>query len=191
MRKIMLQINVSLDGFIEDANHEIDWHFVDDEFEEFTNDTLRSIDGMIFGRVAYQLLADYWPTAALNPKATKRHVEAARMMNELPKFVVSKTLQETHWDNSFIIRDNLVEEISRMKRQPGKDIALFAGAKLASSFMQLGLIDEYRIILNPALLGDGTPLFTGDYEKTDLRLLEARTFKSGAVVLTYRPENAA
>jgi dihydrofolate reductase len=187
----MLQINVSLDGFIEDANHEIDWHFVDDEFEEFTNDTLRSIDGMIFGRVAYQLLADYWPTAALNPKATKRHVEAARMMNELPKFVVSKTLQETHWDNSFIIRDNLVEEISRMKRQPGKDIALFAGAKLASSFMQLGLIDEYRIILNPALLGDGTPLFTGDYEKTDLRLLEARTFKSGAVVLTYRPENAA
>jgi dihydrofolate reductase len=103
MRRLFLQINVSLDGFIEDPTGEIDWHFVDDEFEEFTNDTLRSIDAMVFGRVAYEKLAEYWPTAASNPDASERHIEAARLMNELPKYVVSDRLERTEWQNSHIV----------------------------------------------------------------------------------------
>jgi dihydrofolate reductase len=191
MRKLFLQINVSLDGFIEDAAGEIDWHFADDEFEEFINDTLRSIDAMVFGRVAYEKLAQYWPTAASNPEASERHIEAARLMNELPKYVVSDHLDRTEWQNSHILSGDVAAEIGELKRQSGKDIALFAGASVAQSFARLGLIDEYRIILNPAFLGAGTLLFNGGYRKTELELRETKQFGSGALVLTYRPDEAA
>jgi dihydrofolate reductase len=196
MRRLFLQINVSLDGFIADANREIDWHFADDEFEEFINDTLRSIDAMVFGRVAYELLAEFWPAAASDPEASarqlgrdpRRHAETARLMNELPKFVVSNQLERVTWQNSHIIRGDVAAEINRLKQQPGRDIALFAGAQTASTFTQLGLIDEYRFILNPVLLGAGKPLFTDGYAKTNLSLRKTRPFASGAVVLIYEPE---
>jgi dihydrofolate reductase len=181
----------ALDGFIEDPAGEIDWHFADGEFEEFINDILRSIDAMVFGRVAYEKPARYWPTAASNPEASERHVEAARLMNELPKYVVSESLDRTEWHNSHIIGGDLAAEIGELKRQPGKDIALFAGASVAASFAQLGLIDEYRIILNPALLGAGTLLFNGGYQKTALELRATQRFRSGALVLTYRPGEPA
>jgi dihydrofolate reductase len=191
MRKLFLQINMSLDGFIEDPTAEIDWHFVDDEFEEFINATLRSIDAMVFGRVAYEKLAQYWPTAASNPGASERHIEAALLMNELPKYVVSDHLDRTEWQNSHIVSGNVGAQIRELKRQPGNDIALFAGAGVAASFARLGMIDEYRIILNPALLGSGTPLFNGGFEKTNLQLRDTRQFGSGALVLTYRHDGTA
>lgn len=159
MRKIFLHINVSLDGFIEDQNHEMDWHFVDDEFEEYINDVLRSIDGMIFGRVAHQLLAQYWPTASSNPDASKRHLEAVRMMNSLPKYAISSGGYKTEWENSHVIDGDIAAKIEKLKSQPGKDIALFAGAGVSQTFMDQGLIDEYRIVVNPILLRGGTPLF--------------------------------
>lgn len=194
MRRLFLHMIVSLDGFIEGPNRELDWHFVDDEFEEYINDVLRSIDGMLFGRVAFQLLADYWPTAAENPVAAanpsspKRHIEAAHMMNELPKYVVSTTLKKTEWNNSHIIGEQVAEQIAKLKQQPRKDIALFAGAGLAATLMQLDLIDEYRIVLNPVLVGSGTRLFKGGYDRLNLKLLKTKTFRSGAVVLSYQPE---
>jgi dihydrofolate reductase len=187
MRKLFLQINMTVDGFIEDTNREIDWHFSDDEFEQFIVDTLQSIDGMVFGRVAFELLAQYWPTAAANPQVTAKHVEMARLMNELPKYVVSTRLCRVEWRNSHIIGGDVAAAIRTLKEQPGKDIALFAGAGVVSTFMQLGLLDEYRLILNPIFLGSGTPLFKGGYEKHNLQLLRARSFASGVVVLYYRP----
>lgn len=141
LRKVFLHINVSLDGFIEDDNHEIDWHFVDDEFEEYINDLLSSIDGMIFGRVAHQLLAEYWPTAASRPEASPRDVEAAGMM-------ISNGSYQTEWQNSHVISGDVAGEIRKLKDQPSKDIALFAGAGVAQSFMELNLLDEYRLVLN-------------------------------------------
>lgn len=192
MRKLFLHINVSLDGFIEDQHRQIDWHFMDDEFEEYVNNMLRSIDAMLFGRVAYELLASYWPTAAENPAAAvnpenpERHIEAAFMMNKLPKYVVSKTLRTTEWNNSHIINGNIAEEIAKLKAEPGKDIALFAGANLVSTFMKLNLIDEYRLIINPVLLGKGTRLFNGEYEKSNLELLDVKKFGNGALVLSYK-----
>jgi dihydrofolate reductase len=184
MGKLFLQINSSLDGFIEDPTGEIDWLFADDEFEEFLNDTLRSIDSMVFGRVAYEKLAEYWPTAASNPEASKIHIEAAQLMNELPKYVVSNSLERTEWQNSRIVRGDVARAIRALKAQADKDIALFAGARVASSFTRLGLIDEYRIIVNPILLGAGTRLFEGGHEETRLELLETRRFGS-ALVLSY------
>jgi dihydrofolate reductase len=168
MRKLFLQINMTVDGFIEDSNREIDWHFSDDEFEQFIVDTLQSIDGMVFGRVAFELLAQYWPTAAANPQVTAKHVEMARLMNELPKYVISTRLRRVEWRNSHIIGGDAADAIRTLKEQPGKDIALFAGAGVVSTFMQLGLLDEYRLILNPIFLGSGTPLFKGGYEKHNL-----------------------
>jgi dihydrofolate reductase len=116
-----------------------------------------------------------------------RHLEQVRLMNELPKFVVSDRLERVEWHNSHIIKGSVAEQIRALKQQPGGDIALFAGANVASSFTGLGLIDEYRLILNPTLLGSGKPLFAGGYERTDLRLLRVRPFKSGAAVLYYEP----
>ncbi|MER6999662.1 dihydrofolate reductase family protein [Streptomyces sp. NPDC000410] len=187
MRKLFLQINMSLDGFIEDVSGEIDWHFADREFDEFILETLRSIDAMIFGRVAYQKLAEYWPTAATGPDASELDIEVARLVNGLPKYVVSHHLAHADWNNSHIIRGDVAERIGQLKQQPGQDIALFAGAGAATTFTRLGLIDEYRIIVNPALLGAGTPLFKGGYRRTELKLLRTRPFKNGSVVLYYAP----
>jgi dihydrofolate reductase len=113
------------------------------------------------------------------------------MMNELPRYVVSDHLDRADWQNSHIVSGDVAAEIERLKRQPGKDIALFAGAGVAQSFARLGLIDEYRIIVNPALLGAGTPLFDGGFAKTNLVLREVRQFGSGALVLNYQPDGKA
>jgi dihydrofolate reductase len=196
MRRLFLQINVSLDGFIEDAEGEIDWHFADDEFEEFVNDTLRSIDAMVLGRVAYELLAEFWPAAVSDPEASaaqigrdpRHHAGTARLMNELPKFVVSNRLERTSWHNSHLIKGDVAAQIDGLKQQPGRDIALFAGAHTASTFTQLRLIDEYRLILNPVLLGAGTRLFQDGWGRTNLRMRETRPFRSGAILLHYEPD---
>jgi len=185
MRKVFLHMIVSVDGFIEGPNHELDRQFVDDEFERYINDLLRSIGGMFFGRVAYERLAGYWPHAGSQPSASTHHIEAARMMNALPKYVVSGTVHKISWNNSHIVRGDIAAEVSRLKEQPGKDLALFAGAKLASTFIRLRLLDELRLVMNPALIGRGTRLFKDPQDMAALRLREARVFDSGAVLLSY------
>ena len=185
MRKVFAQINVSLDGYIEDTGGEIDWHFVDDAFDRFISDTLRSIDAMIFGRVAFEKLAMYWPTAAEDPQASGEDSEQARLMDALPKYVVSDHIGLLEWKNSHIIRGDVAQDVARLKRQPGKDIALFGGANTISTFTTLGLIDEYRFIVNPALVGGGTRLFKGAHARVPLRLLDTRRFNSGVLVLSY------
>jgi dihydrofolate reductase len=108
------------------------------------------VDAMLYGRVSYQLMADYWPAAS---------DEFADKMSKMPKIVFSRTLKEVEWNNSKLVKENIAQEISVMKRQPGKDFVLFAGADIASTFRQLNLIDEYRLLVNPVVLGSGTPLF--------------------------------
>jgi dihydrofolate reductase len=185
-RKLFLQINMTVDGCVEDANGDIDWHFADDEFDAFILDTLRSIDGMVFGRVAFEKLATYWPTAEQAARsATQR--ETAVLMNELPKYVVSQTLAGSGWRNSHVVAGDVAAAIQRLKARPGKDLALFAGAATARSFVRLGLVDELRLIVNPLLQGRGTRLFRGEDEPRQLTLTSARPFVSGAVVLTYTP----
>lgn len=188
MRNLFLQINISVDGFIEDEQGEIDWHFVDDEFETFINQTLHSIDGMIFGRTAFDLLAEYWPTAGSNPGISSLHAEAAALMNSLPKYVLTDRLDIPNWSNSHIIGEPPAEWIRTLKNQPGKDIALFAGAAAARWALAEDLVDECRLILNPALLGSGKKLFEQDGSRTPLRLEEVRKFQSGALILYYRPQ---
>jgi dihydrofolate reductase len=185
-RKLFLQINMTVDGYVEDANGDIDWHFADAEFDSFILDTLRSIDGMVFGRVAFEKLAAYWPTAEASA-ASETQRETARLMNELPKHVLSHTLTGSDWHNSHVLSRDVPAEIERLKARPGKALALFAGATAATSLVRLGVVDELRLIIDPLLQGGGTRLFDGKGEPTRLELTTTRPFASGAVVLTYVP----
>lgn len=182
---MFLHIGMTLDGYIDDDNHTVDWHFVDDEFEEYVNGILRSIDGMVFGRVAHESLSEYWPTAASNPDASPRHLEAIEMMNALPKYVVSNSGYQISWANSHVVSSDVAGFFRRLKEQPGKDIALFAGASVARSFIEERLLDEIRILVNPILLGSGTPLFVRGGQRVPLTLIDTRTFAAGAILLTY------
>ncbi|NKY33593.1 dihydrofolate reductase [Nocardia speluncae] len=192
--EVFLHIAVSLDGYIERADHDIDWAFADDEWETYINDVLASIGGMIFGRTAHEKLSEYWPNAgtgggdraqAPRQSVTTQHLEAVRMMNELPKYVVSDGRYQSTWANSHILDGELATEIARLKREHDRDLALFAGARVAQSFMKLGLIDSYRLVVNPVVLGTGTALFARGLPEIRLKLDDVKQFQSGALVLTY------
>lgn len=174
---------ITLDGFFEGPNRELDWHNVDDKFNEYAIGLLNNVDVLLFGRVTYQLMAGYWPT----PAATANDPVIADRMNNLPKIVFSRTLEKAEWQNTRLIKGNIAEEISKLKQQPGKDMAMFGSSDLALTFIQLGLIDEYRIIVNPVVLGNGKHLFKGIKDRLNLKLIKTKTFSSGNVLLCYEP----
>jgi dihydrofolate reductase len=183
MRKVILFDMATLDGFFAGPNGEIDWHRVDEEFNEFAIAQLDSADGLLFGRVTYQGMASYWPT---DMARTDDPIVAGKM-NTLPKIVFSRTLDKVEWNNTRLVKGNVEEEISKLKQQPGQDWLLFGSADLASTLTNLGLIDEYRIMVNPVVLGSGQPLFKGMKEKLNLKLTSAKTFRNGNVLLCYQP----
>jgi dihydrofolate reductase len=183
MRKVILFNMVTLDGFFEGPNGEIDWHKVDEEFNQFAIDQLNSVDVLLFGRVTYELMASYWPT----PAATADDPIVAEKMNTMPKIVFSRTLEKAEWNNTRLVKENVVEEITRLKQQPGQDLIIFGSADLTATFIQYGLIGEYRIMVNPVVLGNGKPLFKGIKDKFNLKLLKTKTFRSGNVLLYYQP----
>jgi dihydrofolate reductase len=129
-------------------------------------------------------MASYWPT----PAAQSDDPVVANLMNILPKMVFSRTLQKAEWNNTRLINDNVAEEVLKMKQEPGNDLAVFGSADLLSSLLRLGLIDEHRVMINPVLIGSGTPLFRNIDQKVNLKLVKTRTFKSGNVLLYYQPD---
>jgi dihydrofolate reductase len=184
MRKLIMFNMVSLDGFFAGPNGEIDWHNVDAEFNDFAIAQLDATDGLIFGRITYQLMADYWPTpAALNDDPI-----VAAKMNVLPKVVFSRTLDKAEWTNTRLVKEDAVAAISRLRQQPGRDLFLFGSANLAETFTPRGLIDEYRIMVNPVLLGSGKPLFRNVKDRLHFKLANTKTFRSGNVLLYYQPD---
>jgi dihydrofolate reductase len=178
MRKVIVSNLMSLDGFFEGPNHELDWFVVDQEFFEYARDMLRGVDTILFGRKTYQHMADYWPSAPAD--------EIADQMNNLPKIVFSRTLESAEWQNSTLVKNDAVAEISKLKQLPGKDMVILGSASLASFLLQRGLIDEYRVILNPVLLGSGSPLFQDVKQRLRLKLSRTKLFGSGVVVLYYQ-----
>jgi dihydrofolate reductase len=183
MRKIFLFMMVSLDGYYEGPNGDLSWHNVDEEFNEFAIQQTREVGMLLFGRKTYEGMASYWPTEA----AISNDPVVAGLMNNLPKIVISTTLGSAEWENTRLVKENVAEEISKLKQGPGKDIAIFGSSDLAVSLAQMGLVDEYRIMVNPIILGAGKPLFRGAREKIGLKLIETRTFRSGNVLLYYVP----
>jgi dihydrofolate reductase len=153
MRRLFWQMMMSLDGYMAGPGGEMDWFVTDDEFGQYVLEMGKTIDTIVFGRRTYEMMASYWPTST-DPEAP--------MMNELPKVVFSRTpskLSKLDWNNSRVARGSVAEEIAKLKAAPGRDIAMFGSADLASTFNKLGLIDEYRIFVNPVVVGRGLPLF--------------------------------
>jgi dihydrofolate reductase len=182
-RKVILFNMITLDGFFEGPNQDISWHNVDEEFNEFAIEQLQTISAIIFGRVTYAGMASYWPTAA----ALADDPVVAGQMNSIPKIVFSKTLDQVDWSHTTLIKGDLAQEIMKLKQEPGKDLFIFGSGHLAADMTKLGLIDEYRLIVNPVVLGQGTPLFQTRGELLKLNLLKTRVFRSGNVLLYYEP----
>lgn len=188
MRKIILSMSVSLDGFIERPDRQIDWHQVDDELHRHLNEQLRQMGAFMSGRVTHELMADFWPTADADPSITGPMAEFAGIWRDTPKIVFSRTLERADW-NTTILREVVPEEIKALKAQPGGDLAL-GGADLAAAFMAHDLIDEYHVYVHPVLIGRGKPLFPATDATTFLQLAGTRAFGNGVVLLHYRRAEA-
>jgi dihydrofolate reductase len=182
MAQLFLQIATSLDGYIEDAKHDIGWMVEDPSIDPFMTEVLRGVDGMIFGRTAHKLLAAFWPTAGQQKDASDELKAQAELMNRLPKYVLTHGAEETGWNNSHAIR---ATDVPRLKREAQRPIALYAGAGAAQALMDQ--IDEMRLIRYPVSLDGGTKLFAEDGKRRDWALAETRTFESGAVLQRYTP----
>ncbi len=183
MRKVVLFMLVSVDGYFEGPNHDITWHNVDAEFNDFAIEQIDQMDTLLFGRVTYELMASYWPTAA----AKSDDPIVAKKMNTTPKIVFSKTLERADWENTRLSKD-AGETIRQLKGQPGRDMAIFGSNNLVVSLAQEGLVDEFRIMVNPVAIGAGTSLFAGIKEKLDLKLVDTKNFKNGNVLIYYQPK---
>jgi dihydrofolate reductase len=183
MAELFLQISVSLDGYIEDRHHDIEWMTSDTSFDDMATATLQSIDGMIFGRKAHALLAEFWPTAGTSKDASPHLIEQARLMNALPKYVLTHGREQTGWANSHAIT---ADDVARLKAEATRPIALFAGASAAQALLDRGYVDEIRLIQYPVLLGGGTPLFADDGTRRPLTLLSHEQWTSGATMQRYR-----
>jgi dihydrofolate reductase len=184
VRKVIFMMSVSLDGFFEGPEGELDWQLVDEELHGHFNQWLGEAGAFLDGRVTYQLMADYWPTADTDPAASAYVTEFAKIWRDMPKIVYSRNLERADW-NTTVVREVVAADIAVLKAQPGGDLVL-GGARLAETFRQHDLIDEYRIYLHPVLLGGGHRLFQPARDKHGLRLVETSVFGSGVVLLRYQ-----
>jgi dihydrofolate reductase len=184
MGRLIYSMSVSLDGFVNTPSGSLDWVMVDEELHSFFNDEAREASAFLYGRRLYDLMTGYWPTAETDPAATPAELEFARIWRETPKIVFSRTLEQVDW-NSRLVRDDAVAEVTRLKAQPGFDMSV-GGPLTAATFMRAGLVDEYRLYVNPVILGAGTPFFPELDDRIALDLVETRTFGSGVVYLRYR-----
>jgi dihydrofolate reductase len=183
VRKLYSFMMVTLDGCYEGPNQQFDWPNVDAEFDEFAIAQLNDTDVLLFGRVTYEGMASYWPTQA----AREDDPVVAELMNTLPKIVVSTTLTSADWANTRLVGANVAEEIAKLKQEPGKGLAIMGSSNLVVSLIGMGLVDELRVMVNPVVLGGGRSLFRSTEDRLPLELLQTRTFRSGNVLLTYRP----
>ncbi len=182
MRKLIYFTMASLDGFIERPDHSIDWVIVDEELHRYVNDREREIGAYLYGRRMYELMQSYWPTADTQSNLAFEQ-EFSRIWKQIPKIVFSRTLERVE-GNARLARGDAIEEVTRLKEQPGRDIEV-GGAELAAALMRAGLVDEYRIYVQPVILGAGTPMFPTSDKLTRLRLVENHAFTAGVVFLRY------
>jgi len=185
LRKVVWLMHVSLDGFAAGPNGEIDWIYLEDELFEDIHNIVQRADTALYGRVTYQLMKSYWPTAAKSPTATKHDIDHANWVNPAVKIVFSKSLKETDWQNTRIVKNHAAEELRELKKRRGKNMILFASPSLAITFMSQDLIDEYWFNINPIILGRGKPMFQDVSGVRKMKLLGSKTYKNGVVNLHY------
>jgi len=174
---------MTLNGFFEGPASDISWHKHGTEENEYAVDALKSGNTLLLGRVTYEMMASYWTT----PPAMQNAPMVAEGMNNAAKIVFSRTLKSVEWKNSILVKENFTEEIRTMKHMPGRDMTILGSGSIVTQFAEEGLIDEYQIMVDPVVLGNGTPLFKGLKHTLDLKLIDSKTFKSGVVLLCYQP----
>ena len=174
---------VTLNGYYKGLKGDINWHRHGAEENEYAAESLKSGGTLLFGRVTYELMASYWPT----PIAIKNDPIVAEGMNKAEKIVFSRTLIKVGWNNTRLVKDDIEEEIKKMRQMPGRDMTLLGSGSILTQLAEQGLIDEYQIMVDPVVIGAGTPIFKGIKQKLDLKLTGTRTFKSGVVLLCYQP----
>jgi dihydrofolate reductase len=184
MGRLIYAMNVSLDGYVDTPDHGLDWIRMDDELHAWFNDEARTTDAELYGRRMYEVMAAYWPHAADDPDATPVTLDFARIWNPKPKLVFSRTLRSVDW-NSRLVHDAPVEALAAIRAQYPGDVSV-SGPTLAAEFVRRGLVDEYRMVVHPAVLGAGTPYFPPD-ERLDLELVDTRRFDTGSIYLRYVP----
>jgi dihydrofolate reductase len=185
MRKIISFMHISLDGFVAGPNGEMDWIKVDEEIFDYVGKRINEGDTALYGRVTYEMMESYWPTAGDQPNASRHDIEHSQWYKKIHKVVLSKTMKDTSLTNTTIISDNLTDKINEIKKQPGKEIAVFGSPTATHSLMQLNLIDGFWLFLNPIILGEGIPLFADIKDKIKLSLLNTHQFTCGVIELNY------
>jgi dihydrofolate reductase len=185
MRKVISFMHISLDGFVAGPNGEMDWIKVDQEIFDHVGKRIGEGDTALYGRVTYEMMEGYWPTAGDQPGASKHDIEHSKWYKNVHKVVLSRTMKGEDLPNTTIISDNLSERINEIKQQEGKDILVFGSPTATHSLIQLNLIDGYWLFVNPVILGRGIPLFVDIKEKLKLKLLSTRQFSSGVTELSY------
>jgi dihydrofolate reductase len=186
MRKLIVFNHLSLDGYFTDANGDMSFAqntIPDAEWDAFVTSNASGGGMLVFGRITYDLMASFWPT----PFAAETMPDVAKQMNDLPKVVFSRTMEEASWNNTKLVKDDIAGEIRKMKEEEGEDMVIFGSGSIVSQLTQEGLIDEYQIVMDPVALGKGRTMFEGIEKKLSLRLKQARTFSNGNVLLCYEP----
>lgn len=183
MGKLSVFNFVTLNGFYKGPAGDISWHKHNEEGGKLSEENLKSGNILLFGRVTYEMMANFWPS----PMAYESFPVVAEGMNNADKIVFSKTLQKADWKNTRLVKDNIVDEIKALKKMPGKDMTILGSGSIVSIFAEHGLIDEYQFMIDPTAIGDGTPIFKGIGHQLDLKHIDTKILKSGAVLLSYQP----
>jgi dihydrofolate reductase len=181
-------MHTSLDGFVAGLKGEMDWINIDEEMFDFVATMTDKADTALYGRVTYEMMQSYWPTAGEQPNASKHDKEHSAWYNKVSKVVLSRTMSEKELENTTVIGDQLADNITEIKKQEGKNILIFGSPTASHSLLSQGLIDEFWLFINPVILGHGIPLFKGATETTKLKLIESKTFSCGVIALHYETE---
>lgn len=192
MRKLILSMQVSLDGFIEGSDGDMSWMAKDDE-EQWTDlfEMLQSVDLFLLGRVMWPEYRNYWKKALTSSTASGNEVAYAKLAEKTRHIVFSQTLNDAQWENTTIIKEPVVEEVTKIKNSPGKDIQVVGGAKLAATIIEAGLVDEYRLIINPVIIGKGKSFFRDQHSKQSLQLISTKKLLSGVIIARYHTQTLA
>jgi dihydrofolate reductase len=182
MRKLTVFNMVSLDGYFVDERGDMSWaHKHDPEWNAFVAENASGGGTLLFGRITYQMMASYWPT----PMASQNDPVVAKGMNELPKFVFSRTLDKATWQNTKLLKGDPAKEVRKLKEEPGRDLVVMGSGSIVAQLAQASLVDEYTLIVNPLVLGKGRSMFTGVDKPFALKPTKTRTFRNGNILLSY------
>jgi dihydrofolate reductase len=185
MRQLILVVHTSLDGFVAGTKGELDGFDASEENLQFVCKLTENADAALFGRISYELLNNYWPAAKDKSNATKSEIAYSNWYNEATKIVVSRTMKKENLNNTIVIKGDLYNEIIKIKSKPGKNILIFGSPSVSQLLMHHDLIDNYWIFINPAIFGNGIPLFKESPKRINLRLNSTKQFTNGEVALNY------